>query len=160
MARPTLWLSVVALALMPMQTVSAKASRAHSAGQTIVIYTGTVDASSAERLTTLIEGNIDKIIGLKLAVVESRDSDARYYSALSDNQLNITSGDPMDAPTEVVINGGIGTTGAGAFYTVDGFYLIKSGGSHAGGAVSVGAVPVNEATIRLNPRIRLITKPF
>jgi hypothetical protein len=119
-----------------------------------------VDAKSAERLTSLIAANTDKIIGLKLTVEKSADSDARYYSSLSDNQLNITSGDPMDGPVEVLINDGVGTTSAGAFFTADGFYLIKSGGSHAAGALSFGAISVNEATVRLNSRIRLITKTF
>lgn len=119
-----------------------------------------MDAKSAERLTDLISANTDKVIGLKLSVEKSTDSDKRYYSSLSDNQLNITSGDPMDAPVEVIINDGVGTTTAGAFYTADGFYLIKSGGTHAAGAVSFGALPVSEATIRLNPHINLITKHF
>jgi hypothetical protein len=66
----------------------------------------------------------------------------------------------LDGPVEVIINRGVGTTAAGAFYTADGFYLIKSGGSHAAGAMSFGAMPINEATIRLNPRIRLIMRPF
>ena len=104
--------------------------------------------------------NTDKVIGLKLTVAKSKDSDKRFYSDLSGNQLNITSGDPSDGSMEVVINKGLGKTMAGMFYTVDGFYLIKSGGSHAGGALSYGALPVDEATIRLNPKIRLISRKF
>lgn len=44
--------------------------------------------------------------------------------------------------------------------TVDGFYLIKSGGMHAAGAVSVGAEPVSEASLRLNPNVRLVMRQF
>ena len=128
--------------------------------QTIVIYEGLVDGKSAERFTNLISANTDKIIGLKIAVEKSTDADKRYYSDVSEDQLNVTSGDPTDAPVEVLINGGLGTTMAGAFYTADGFYLIKSGGSHAAGAVSFGAEPVSEASIRLNARIRLVRRRF
>ena len=128
--------------------------------QEIVIYTGLVDANSAKRLTAIVANNTDKVIGLKLTVAKSKDSDKRFYSDLSGNQLNITSGDPSDGSMEVVINKVLGKTMAGMFYTVDGFYLIKSGGSHAGGALSYGALPVDEATIRLNPKIRLISRKF
>ena len=140
--------------------LSAKARPAKSSIRTIIIYTGMVDARSAERLTAIVSANTDKIIGLKLTVAQSTDRDDRFYSSLEGEQLNITSGDPMDAPVEVIISDGVGTTTAGAFYTADGFYLIKSGGSHAAGALSFGAQIVNEASIRLNPRIRLIKRPF
>lgn len=128
--------------------------------RTVVIYTGSVDATSAERLTNLIGANLDKIIGLKLTVEPSTDDNTRYYASVTDKQLIITSGDPMDAPTEVVFNGNVGRTAAGTMFTIDGFYLIKSGGSAGAGAVSIGANQLDEAAIRLNPNIRIVTKAF
>ena len=158
--RTTISIISLALALGGTTGLSAKVRRAQPSIRTIVIYTGVVDARSAERLTNIVSANTDKIIGLKLTVATSSDRDDRYYSSLDGEQLNITAGNPTDAPVEVIINDGVGTTAAGAFYTADGFYLIKSGGSHAAGALSFGAQIVKESSIRLNPRIRLITKPF
>lgn len=126
--------------------------------QTIVTYTGTVDAGSAERLLDLIGNSTDEIVGLKLVVERSKDSDQRYFTHLDGGRLNITEGDPLSGPREVIVNGGIGTTWD--MWTIDGFYLIKSGGMHAAGALSYGALPVDEAEIRLNPNIRLVEREF
>lgn len=126
--------------------------------QTLVIYTGTVDAGSAERLLDLIGDSTDKIIGLKLIVERSKESDERYFTNLHEGRLNITEGDPLAGPRELIVNGGIGTTWD--MWTVDGFYLIKSGGMHAAGALSYGAVPVDEADIRLNANTRLVEREF
>lgn len=153
-------IAVIGLALSQPQALSAKIPDQRSAVQTIVTYESVIDARSAEPFINVIYKNVDKIVGLKLTVEKSGESKGRYFTSLSSNQLNVSSGDPMNGSTEIVINNGVGTTGAGAFYTVDGFYLIKSGGSHAAGAVSFGAILVDEATIRLNPHIRLITKSF
>ena len=131
-----------------------------SSGKTIIIYSGIVNSRSAKRLLSIISQNTDKIIGLKLTVEKSDDADETYYSSLDGDQLNITSGNPTDGPAEVIINGGVGTTGAGAFLTADGFYLIKSGGSHAAGAISYGAIAVSEANIRLDTRVHVVTRKF
>ena len=160
MTKTFVLLAALAISAHSLQASPVRTPQRVTPVQEIVIYTGLVDASSAKRLTAIIANNTDKVIGLKLSVAKSKDSDKRYYSDLSGNRLNITSGDPSDGSMEVIINSGLGTTMAGIFFTVDGFYLIKSGGSHAGGALSYGALPVDEATIRLNPKIRLISRQF
>ncbi|THD35724.1 MAG: hypothetical protein E7773_10275 [Sphingomonas sp.] len=130
--------------------------RAASGIKTVIVYTGVVSATNAERFTDLVAANTDKIIGLKITVERSRDTDKRYFTSRDGNQLNITSGDPMNAPVEVLINSGLGTTMD--MDTADGFYLIKSGGMHAAGALSFGTEAVNESQLRLNPRVRIVTK--
>ena len=160
MTKTFILLAALTISTHSSQARSVRPRQAVASAREIVIYSGLVDEKSAERLTAIIANNTDKVIGLKISVAKSKDSDKNYYSDLADGQLNITSGDPSDSPMEVIISGGLGTTMAGLFFTADGFYLIKSGGSHAGGALSYGAVPVDEATIRLNSKIRLITRHF
>lgn len=158
MERCLRWAAILTFAFMGLTGTIAVGKSVVPVQRSIVIYDGLVDAKSAKRLMDLALANIDKVIGLKLTVVVSKRSDKRYFSETDDGRLVIATGDFADAPIELVVNGNIGTTAAGAFYTVDGFYLIKSGGSHAAGAVSYGALPVDEATIRLNPGIKLVTK--
>jgi hypothetical protein len=131
---------------------------AQNASTTIVVYTGHVDAQSAERFLGLISGSRDSVIGLDVTVQPSDDADTRYASGRDGSRLVISSGDPLNAPQEVVINGPVAQTWD--MWRVDGFYLIKFGGMHAAGAMSWGALPVDEAALRLNPAIRVIRRPF
>jgi hypothetical protein len=126
--------------------------------KTVVLYSGVVDAKSAQHFMDTIYQNEDAVIGLQLGVVKSDPSNDRYFVIVDDGKLNIAVGDPMNAPQEVLINGGLGSSHD--LYLVDGFYLIKNGGQHAAGALSVGAMPVDEATLRLNPYIRIVKKSF
>jgi len=95
-----------------------------------------------------------------MSIESGNTEDYSYYAASNDGHFTISAGNPMDGSSELLVNGPVGTTTAGAFYTVDGFYLIKSGGSHAAGAISYGAMPVDEASIKLNPRVVIIHKQF
>jgi hypothetical protein len=124
--------------------------------RTITVYEGVVDGKSAERFLDLIGKSEDQIIGLK---VQADTIETPLYSVIVDGeQLVITAGDPLDAPREVVVNGDTGSSLA--YHLIDGFYLIKFGGSHAAGALSWGAIPVDEAKIRLDPNIRIVRKQF
>ena len=58
---------------------------------------------------------------------------------------------------EVVTNGTVGRD-AGMF-TLDGIYIVKAGGMHQGIA-SFGLQPVDEATVRLNPSVKIVERPF
>lgn len=152
---------IAALALSSGGADAAPSSEPCSAAQkTVVIYSGYIDASSAERFTDMIVENVDNVIGLKISVEKSKESDKRYYSSSDKDGLNITSGNPMDAPTEVLVQTQAGTTAAGMLWTADGFFLVKAGGSFAAGATSWAAVPVDEAQIRLNPNICIIERDF
>lgn len=129
------------------------------AGKRVVtVYTGLLDASTAERFFDLVANSTDKVIGLKILIEKGDPSNDRYSADFDDGRLVINSGDPSDALMELVVNGSTGTSMGGI--TVDGFYLIKSGGTHAAGAMSWGAEPVSETSIRLNPAIRVAEKPF
>lgn len=154
-------LSCAAMALLPVAqiaTADAKPAKASSAARVIPILTGVVDAKSVQRFLSAVSRSTDKIIGIKVAVERSRDSDAQYYVGQSDGQLVISGGDPFDAPVELVVNGNTGSTMD--MLTVDGFYLIKIGGTHAAGAVSFGAMPVDEAILRLRRGVRFTEKKF
>lgn len=125
---------------------------------TLRSYSGHIDENTFEKFTDIISFNTDKIIELKLTVERSRKDQERYYVGVGESQLTISGGDPMDSPREVVINGPAGTTAD--MLTVDGFYLVKSGGMHAAGALSWGLVPVDEAVIRLNPKVSILKRPL
>ena len=126
--------------------------------RTVIVYTGQVNARTAERFLDVIYDNIDAVIGLDITVEVPSESEPRYSAGLSDGRLVISAGDPMNMPREVVINGPVGSTMG--LTTADGFYLIKSGGMHAAGAMSAGAQPVDEATLRLNPNVRIVRRAF
>jgi hypothetical protein len=98
------------------------------------------------------------VIGLDITVDRTEAADGTYNASLSEGRLIISSGDPLNAPEELVVNGSVGTTWD--MWRIDGFYLIKSGGMHAAGALSWGAEPVDEAAIRLNPNLHIIRRPF
>jgi hypothetical protein len=129
-----------------------------SSAVTLLSYSGEINAQAFDKFTEIISANTDKVIELKVTVERSKKSQDRYYVSLGDDQLTISGGDPMDSPREVVINGPVGTTVD--MLKIDGFYLVKDGGMHAAGALSWGLVPVDEATIRLNPKIRIAKREF
>jgi hypothetical protein len=124
----------------------------------VILYEGLVDSASAERFVEAITQAQDTVIGLNVSVEPSGENDDRYYASLSDGRLVVTSGDPLNAPQEIVVNGDIGRSWD--MWRVDGFYLIKFGGMHAAGAMSWGALPVDEASLRLNPNVRIVRRPF
>jgi hypothetical protein len=150
-------IALVGWNFLPPADAPAASQRHHSEQrQTIVLYEGVVDGKSAERFLDLISKSEDKIIGLK---IEADTIETPRYSVIVDgDQLVITAGDPLDAPQELVVNGPTGRSLA--YHLIDGFYLIKFGGSHAAGALSWGALPVDEAKIRLDPKLRIVRKPF
>lgn len=158
--RSSIFLATLAFGLSAPTATSAKQDHSSPTVQTIVIYVGDVDAKSASRLTDLIAQNTDKVIGLKISVHKSHNTEETYNSSLTDDGLFIESGDPIESPVDVLITEDVGTTAAGEVFTVDGFYLIKSVSSDAAGAHSYAAIQVSEADIRHNPEIRIVTKPI
>jgi hypothetical protein len=151
-------LATVATAASAPATELQRSRSQRPAVRTVVVYSGTINARTAERFLDVISSNTDKVIGLNVTVEITPESEPRYGANFSEGRLVISSGDPMDAPQEVVINGPVGTTMG--LTRVDGFYLIKSGGMHAAGALSWGAMPVDEASLRLNPYVRIVHRSF
>lgn len=148
---------IFALAAVAPAAGKAPAHAKGTAGERVIIlYEGSVDAKSSDRFLDLISKNEDRIIGLKLWV--DKQEAKRFSADMLDRQLIITTGDPLDAPQELVVNGDVEQSLTG--WLVDGFYLIKFGGSHAAGALSWGAIPVDEAKIRLDRGIRVVRKRF
>lgn len=151
-------LATIAVALVAVDPAAAKPPvHRGTAGQKVInLYDGVVDGKSSDRFLDLISKSIDRIIGLKLWV--DTQETKRFSAMFVDKQLIITTGDPLDAPQELVVNGDVGRSVTG--YLVDGFYLIKFGGTHAAGALSWGAIPVDEAKIRLDRGLRVVRRKF
>ena len=149
---------IAGLAISSPAMAHTKQSATHRTDPSIVCLIGVVDKNSVKRFTDLIAESMDKVIELKIAVTQSTNGEERYYVSVSGERLEISGGDPMDSPFEVLINGPTGTTMD--MLAVDGFYLVKSGGMHAAGALSWGLTPVDEASIRLNPSIHIVRKKF
>jgi hypothetical protein len=149
----------IILGLAAAGAAGAKSPAHHSSmtGQkVIVLYDGSVDASTSDRFLDLISKSEDRIIGLKLWV-DTKET-KRFSAMMDEKQFIITTGDPLDAPRELVVNGDIERSVTG--WLIDGFYLVKFGGSHAAGALSWGAIPVDEAKIRLDRGLRVVRKRF
>ncbi len=132
------------------------------AARTVIIYTGEVNAKTADRFLSTMANNVDKVIGVKVLVQPSRDGEHErtgYLASYSDDQLAISKSDPkgMEGGTEVVKNGLVQRMMGG--YSIDGMFIVKPGGLNQGIA-SFGLEPVDEATVRLNPAVRLVERPF
>lgn len=128
----------------------------------VIVYTGEVNARTADRFLTTVSRNVDKVIGVKILVEPSRDGELErtgYLALFTDDQLGISMTDPkgLKGGVEVVKNGPVQRMMGE--YSVDGMFLVKPGGLNQGVA-SFGLKPVDEATVRLNPAVRIVERPF
>lgn len=117
---------------------------------------GELTSDTYELLERVVFEEIDYVVGLDLMIEESSDS-AQETSPMaahySDERMTLYK--VRDAGgTEIIINGGLSRQWA--MWRADGFYLVKSGGMNQG-ICSVGLMPTDEALIRLNPAVKVIT---
>jgi len=154
------------LCLLPMLLTSAvfAARQHHSAkatARTVIQYSGQVNERSANRFAEVISRNVDRVIGLKVAIEPSEEasfSRTGYIAEIDGRQFVMSKSDPRNGGgIEVVTNGAVGRD-AGMF-KLDGIYIVKAGGMHQGVA-SFGLQPVDEATVRLNPSVKIVERPF
>jgi hypothetical protein len=140
------------------------AQRYHSAGaagRSVSTYSGEVNERTAARFVQLISHNVNRVIGLRVAVEPSSDSDFARSGYMADrdgpqfviSKSNLQNGSGI----EVVTNGPVGRD-AGMFI-LDGIYIVKAGGMHQG-IESFGLQPVDEATVRLNPTVKIEERRF
>jgi hypothetical protein len=132
------------------------------AARTVIVYTGEVNAKTADRFLSTMSRNVDKVIGAKVLVEPSQDGELErtgYLAIYSDNQLGISLTDRkgMNGGVEVVKNGPVQRMMGS--YSIDGMFLVKPGGLNQGVA-SFGLEPVDEASVRLNQSVRIVERPF
>jgi hypothetical protein len=97
--------------------------------------------------------HVDKVVGLKLAVKKS-GSDDKLDASVNDGQFVAYVMDSKQPKTEVVANSGFAERSGDIVF--DGFYLVKYGGFRQG-IHSYALEPVDEAKVRLDPRLRIVT---
>ena len=102
---------------------------------------------------TFVARHVDKVIGLKLAVKKSGTSD-KLNASISDGQFVTYVMDAKQPKTEVVANAGFAERSGDIVF--DGFYLVKYGGFRQG-IHSYALEPVDEAKVRLDPRLKVVT---
>jgi hypothetical protein len=107
-------------------------------------------------LEEVVFDEVDYVIGLDLMIQETTDSapEEQMVASYSDGQLVVYKTRKSGGGSEIVINGGLSRQWA--MWRADGFYLVKSGGMNQG-ICSVGLLPTDEALIRLNPAVRVIS---
>lgn len=137
-----------------------KHQSADAATRTVIEYSGEVNERTADRFAQVISNNVDRVIGLKITVQPGDNSDfsrSGYLAEVDGPQFVLSKSDPQNGGIEVVTNGAVGRSGG--MFMLDGIYVVKSGGMHQGIA-SFGLQPVDEASVRLNPSIKLMARPF
>lgn len=118
---------------------------------------GELTRDNYDRFSEIVFEEINGVIALDLMIEETPESSAdapeRFSVAHEGGQLTTYKvGD--EGGFEILINGGLSRQWA--MWRADGFYLIKSGGMQQG-FCSVGLIETDEALIRLNPAVKVIT---
>lgn len=157
MIRKAIAVILILSAVSSTQVAARHRAMHHRFSATINSYRGVVDQKSFDRFDDLMWHNLDKVIELKVQIEHIKDGTG-FTADVSDGRLIISAPDKDGRDMEVVVNGPVGSTMD--MLALDGFYLVKNGGMHAAGALSVGLNPVPEASIRLAPHIRIINHEF
>lgn len=94
---------------------------------------GTVTADNAGRYTAFISERQDQLIAVKLTIRPSTDADFqdKHYLASIDGDLLVVFKEDGEDSVEVVVAKDEARAVGGA-YVLDGFYTVRSGGTHQG----------------------------
>jgi hypothetical protein len=154
--------SVLAWCAVPfaLTGIAFAAQRQHSDAKVVTEYSGELNSQTANRFLSLISKNTDHVIGLKLSVTPSSESDfaqSGYIAEVDGPQFVVSKTDPQKGGVEAVTNASVGRDAG--MYKLDGFFIVKAGGMHQGVA-SFGLQQVDEATVRLTPSVRIVERPF
>ena len=116
---------------------------------------GAITLGNFDRFSEIIIDEIDDVIGLLLYQdqIETPADGSSGLTISGDGSDRLVIYKEPDPTVEFVINGG--TRWEHGSWVIDGFYLVKRGGLHQGIA-SLGLMRVDEATVRLNPSIRIL----
>jgi len=121
----------------------------------VPVISGAPTIQNSDKFIEVISSHTDQIVGLKLRV-EKESSEVERATGFSaresdEGYLLISYYVTGEEGYEVLINDGYNWQHGG--WDVDGFYIVKPGGSHQGQS-SFGLVPVDDAQVRLNPAVR------
>jgi hypothetical protein len=117
------------------------------------VLEGSITAENFDRVAEIVMDELHDVIGLQLRQEvwpDDTDPPLQVYS-MDTGRLVIFKRDGTEV--ELVINGGIAWQHGG--WNIDGFYMVKPGGTHQG-VSSFGLIQTDEAAVRLNPAIRLV----
>jgi hypothetical protein len=109
---------------------------------------GDVSTANYAAFERFMVGHVDKVVGLKLGVPATKEGP---ISASVEGDLFVVYR-VKDTQTETVAHSGFERRHD--VYVFDGFFTVKHGGMHQG-INSYALEPVAEATVRLNPAVRI-----
>lgn len=114
---------------------------------------GAITSDNFDRVSEIVMDELNDVVGLQLRqeVWPDQENPPVQVHSLETGRLVIYKRD--DAEIELVINGGVSWQHGG--WNVDGFYIVKPGGTHQG-ISSFGLTQVDEAAVRLNPAVRIV----
>lgn len=115
---------------------------------TVTRLTGEVTSANFTAFCGLVADAVDKVIGLKVQI-DSPLPDPQDTELLDGGAAYLFDGE------EIELNADKGVIWLHGSIVFDGFYLIKYGGMHQG-ILSFGLQQVDEATVILNPAIRVV----
>lgn len=118
--------------------------------RTITRLTGQVTSANFTTFCGLVSDALDKVIGLKVQI-DSPLPDPQDTKLLNEGGAYLFDGEEIELNAD---KGAIWLQGSIVF---DGFYLTKYGGMHQG-VLSFGLQQVDEATVILNPAIRVVDR--
>jgi hypothetical protein len=131
--------------------LSAGAALAQS--KTVDLLDGRLTHKNFRSFDKFVARHVDKVIGLKLAVKKS-GSDDKLDASVNDGQFVTYVIDAKEPKSEVVANSGFAERSGDIVF--DGFFLVKYGGFRQG-IHSYALEPVDEAKVRLDPRLNVVT---
>lgn len=118
------------------------------------LFKGHLSPSNSAVFFQAVVEDCNRVVGLELHI-EPPTTDPESFTISHDEPDKLIlwkKTDPVSS-TELNINEGFRWEHGG--WTVDGFYLVKPGGTFQGTSC-FGLLPVDEAQLRLNPAVRLI----
>lgn len=117
------------------------------------VLDGTITADNFDRAGEIVMDELDDVLGLQLRQEVWPDEEDPPLQVHSPETGRLVIYKRDETQIELVINGGVSWQHGG--WNVDGFYIVKPGGTHQG-ISSFGLMQVDEAAVRLNPAVRIV----
>ena len=147
----------------PKANISSPAQARPVPKKTIYKYVGTVNSANANYFMSRVADNVDKIIGIQIAVDRGDsdvpgggDSSYLVYQDQKSGQFSASKTDADGGGIELVVPA-IEANFQHGDYVIDGFYMVKAGGVHQGVA-SFGLEKVDESEILLNQHLKIVVR--
>lgn len=118
-------------------------------------FRGTLSCSNASRLFDAVVEDCDRVVGLSLlAEPQNDDQRLQIWAHGTEKLVLFLKEQADDSGVELNVNGGFRWEHGS--WIIDGFFLVKPGGMFQG-TCCFGLLDADEASIRLNPSVRIIT---